>query len=113
MNCYDIATCGEIGLVEFFGVRYHQVNVERESCHFANCLDSVGSQTYVGGEVSICNVYVNHVCTCFLHSPDLALQVCMVSGKNRGRDFDSAHSSNIVFKSLRTVRSEECRVGTC
>src|SRR2546425_10405959 len=103
MHRYYIATCGEKGLVEFFRVRYHQVNVQRESRHFANCPDCVGSQTYVGGEVSIRNVYVNHVCTCFLNSPDLALQVCMISRKNRGRDFDPAHSSNIVFTSLRTV----------
>src|SRR3989449_5961181 len=103
MHRYDVATCREKGLVEFFRVRYHQVNVERESRHLANCPNSVGSQTYVGSKVSIRNVYVNHVCTCFLHSPDLALQVCMVSRKNRGRDFDSAYSSNIVFTSLRTV----------
>src|SRR5207249_9867723 len=103
MHRYDVTACREKGVVKFFRVCNHQVNVERESRHFANCPDSVGSQTYVGSEVSICNVYVNHVCACFFHSPNLALQVCMVSRKNRGRDFDSAHSSNIVFTSLRTV----------
>src|SRR5712692_6105539 len=103
MHRYDVATRREKGLVELSRVRYHQVNVKRESRHFANCSDSIGSQTYVGSEVSICNVYVNHVCACLLHSPDLAFQVCMVSRKNRGRNFDSAHSSNIVFTSLRTV----------
>src|SRR5713226_9694751 len=103
MHCYDVTSCLEKRLVEFLGVRYHQMRVERESRHFANCPDSVWSQTYVGGEVSICNVYVNHVCACILYSPDLAFQVCMVSRKNRGGDFDAAHSSNIVFTSLRTV----------
>src|SRR6266516_4163007 len=63
-----------------------------ESASFANCPDSVGSQTYVGSEVSICNVYMNHVCACFLHSPDLAFQVCMVSCKNRRRDLHYVHS---------------------
>src|SRR5713101_6123561 len=103
MHRYDVATCREKGLAKFFWVRYHQVNVKRESRHFANCPDSVGSQTYVGSEVSICNVYVNHVCPCILHSLDLALQVCMIRRQNRGRDLDSSHSSNIVFTSLRTV----------
>src|SRR5947209_5265014 len=56
-----------------------------------------------GMEVAICNVYVNHVCARFFRSTDLAFQVCLVSRKNRGGDFDAAHSSNIVFTSLRTV----------
>src|SRR2546428_3403111 len=103
MHRYYVASCVEEGLVEFFWVRYHQVNVEGKSRHLANCLDSVGSQTYVWSEMTIRNVYMDHVCACFLHSPDLTLQVCMVSRKNRGRDLDSAHSSNIVFTSLRTV----------
>src|SRR3989442_3057409 len=103
MHRYNITACREKKLVEFFRVRYHQVNVKRESRHFANCPDSVGSQTYVGSKVSIRNVHVNHVGTCFLYPPDLALQICVVSRKNRGRDLDSAHSSNIVFTSLRTV----------
>src|SRR2546428_10027339 len=103
MHVFDGATCGDKEHVEFFWVRYHQVDIERESRHSANCIDSVGSETYVGGEVSICNVYVNHVCARFFRSTDLAFQVCLVSPKNRGGDFYAAHSSNIVVTSLRTA----------
>src|SRR2546425_1326404 len=103
MHCYDVTSCREKGLVEFLGVRYHQVCVERKSRHFANCPDSIGSQTYVGSEVSICDIYVNHISAGFLNSTNLALQVGMVGRQNRGGDLDSFHSSNIVFTSLRTV----------
>src|SRR6266702_5401491 len=79
------------------------MRVERESRHFANCPDGVGSQTYVWSEVSICNVYVNHISASLLNSANLTFQVSMVGRQNRGCDLDSFHSSNIVLTSLRTV----------
>src|SRR3989442_8769322 len=99
MHRYDIATCGETELVEFFWVRYHQVDIERESLHSANCIDSVGAETYVGGEISLCNVYRNHFCALFFRSTTLSFLVCFYSHKNRRGDVEAVHSSTIDFTS--------------